>query len=83
MQHVNKKLKQLRGKLAEVTFLDHGVGAQEPIQCRVYGRIRLVTPTYISLTYWELPADDKDVREANEEHLVIVNSCITQLRALR
>lgn len=63
-----------KGDWYKVTFLDHCLGTDRPMECVVYGYITKLERKYIVLSWWEV--NDDEYRECNQELVVIIRSTI-------
>lgn len=80
-------MKGLKGKIVEVTFLDHvlegpGEKNDDIMKFKVWGKVQSITPEVISLKTWELQNGDSHTKKRNNEVARILVSTITDIRFL-
>jgi hypothetical protein len=72
-------------KVVLVEFDDHVQGAEAPVQCRVFGRVKSFDSKQAVLRYWEALCAESATGfdNDNEEVLTLLQSAITSVKVLR
>lgn len=73
-------MKKYLGKIIKVTFLDHAMGCQDPVQCICVGQVTKVTKDALTLRFWEV---EPGAGDHNNEYLVILISTIKKVQLLQ
>lgn len=71
-------MKFKKGKLYYVEFLDHCMGMQAPMKCKVVGWVMKDDPAYVVLTPWLVDDLDEEIVEANSEPIVLLKRVILE-----
>lgn len=73
-------MKNILGKVIEVTFYDHSEDAEEPCICTAYGIVVKHNDKFLVLVCWDLPFETDECRKLNNKSFTILLSTIIELK---
>lgn len=72
MKNDGKLPKKTTGKWVIFVFLDHVINSSSPVPCMVSGLVDRWDDTSVTIRYWHIISDDKEMQQNNKEVLEIV-----------
>jgi len=69
--------------LYKITFLDHAIGDKGVVTCIVVGWVIEQDKEQVTLSYWIVETDDKELRDNNLEPVSIIKSTILKIRQIK